>query len=146
MARVDPLSALITRRSQVQILPPLLESPGNGAFPLMTTGMVKPFASFERLVPWVESWGPSDRHPTLSAPTDIREELDTLDERHPDLVHASVRCSTCGNAFTTRSTRSEIVVDVCSSCHPAYTGIERAVARGGRIERFERRRAQSRAA
>ncbi len=106
---------------------------------------MKPLASFERLVPWVEFWGPSDR-PRHCPPTDIREELDTLDERHPDLVHASVRCSTCGNAFTTRSTRSEIVVDVCSSCHPAYTGIERAVARGGRIERFERRRAQSRAA
>jgi large subunit ribosomal protein L31 len=42
-----------------------------------------------------------------------------------------------------RSTRSELVVDVCSSCHPAYTGLERAIARGSRIERFERRRALS---
>ena len=99
---------------------------------------MRPFASFQCLVPRVDLLG--------SAPTDIREELETLDERHPDLVDASVRCSTCGNAFTIRSTRSEIVVDVCSSCHPAYTGIERAVARGGRIERFERRRAHSRAA
>jgi len=58
---------------------------------------------------------------------------------HPEQGLASVRCTSCGNSFTTRSTRSEIVVDVCSNCHPAYTGIERAVRSGGRIERFERR-------
>lgn len=61
---------------------------------------------------------------------------------HPELVHAHVRCSTCGNEFTTRSTRGEIVVDVCSSCHPAYTGVVRVAASGSRIERFERRRAR----
>jgi large subunit ribosomal protein L31 len=61
--------------------------------------------------------------------------------KHPELDLTSVRCSACGNEFTTRSTVSEMVVDVCSSCHPAYTGIERAVASGSRIERFERRRA-----
>jgi large subunit ribosomal protein L31 len=55
-----------------------------------------------------------------------------------------VRCTTCGNTFTTRSTRVEIVVEVCSNCHPAYTGIERAAASGSRIERFERRRAAAR--
>ncbi|MGB2954143.1 MAG: 50S ribosomal protein L31 [Gaiellaceae bacterium] len=59
---------------------------------------------------------------------------------HPELTLASVRCTSCGNAFTTRSTRSEMVVDVCSNCHPAYTGAERTVRTGGRIERFERRR------
>jgi large subunit ribosomal protein L31 len=37
-----------------------------------------------------------------------------------------------------------VAVEVCSECHPAYTGVERAVARGGRIERFERRRAAAR--
>ena len=63
---------------------------------------------------------------------------------HPDLKHTTVRCSACGSVFTTRSTRDEITVDVCSSCHPAYTGVERTVARGSRIERFERRRARSR--
>jgi len=64
--------------------------------------------------------------------------------QHPELALTTVRCSACGSEFDTRSTRSEIVVDVCSNCHPAYTGIERAVARGSRIERFERRRAHSR--
>jgi large subunit ribosomal protein L31 len=55
-----------------------------------------------------------------------------------------VRCGTCGNVFTTRSTRAEIAIDACPNCHPAYTGRERAVTRGTRVERFERRRARSR--
>jgi large subunit ribosomal protein L31 len=58
----------------------------------------------------------------------------------PELRLATVRCTTCGNTFTTRSTRGELVVDVCSNCHPAYTGTERTAASGSRIERFERRR------
>ena len=61
--------------------------------------------------------------------------------RHPELTMTSVRCTTCGHEFTTRSVRSELVVDVCSRCHPAYTGQERSVASGSRVERFERRRA-----
>jgi large subunit ribosomal protein L31 len=61
---------------------------------------------------------------------------------HPELKQATVRCSSCENEFTTRSIRGEIAVDVCSNCHPAYTGVERAVRdRGGRVARFERRRA-----
>ena len=63
---------------------------------------------------------------------------------HTELTFATVRCSSCGNAFTTRSTRAEVVVDVCSNCHPAYTGIERPVRSGNRVERFERRRAAAR--
>jgi large subunit ribosomal protein L31 len=63
-----------------------------------------------------------------------------LKGKHPEVFMTSVRCSACGNEFTTRSTRSELVIDVCSSCHPAYTGVERALTRGSRIERFERRR------
>jgi large subunit ribosomal protein L31 len=63
--------------------------------------------------------------------------------KHPERALASVRCSTCGTEFTLRSTRPQIVVDVCSTCHPAYTGVERATLTGSRIERFERRRARS---
>jgi large subunit ribosomal protein L31 len=54
---------------------------------------------------------------------------------HPGLTQTTVRCTSCGKAFTIRSTRSAIVVDVCSNCHPAYTGIERATRSGSRIER-----------
>jgi large subunit ribosomal protein L31 len=67
-----------------------------------------------------------------------------LKQIHPELMWTNVRCSSCGNTFATRSTRSEIVVDVCSNCHPAYTGVQRAVQAGSRIERFERRRAAAR--
>jgi large subunit ribosomal protein L31 len=65
---------------------------------------------------------------------------------HPELVMTSVRCASCGTEFTTRSSRTELVLDVCSSCHPAYTGVERDSVRGTRIERFERRRARAAAA
>jgi large subunit ribosomal protein L31 len=64
----------------------------------------------------------------------------SLKHVHPGLTPTTVRCTSCGNTFTSRSTRSEIVVDVCSNCHPAYTGVERATRSGSRIERFERRR------
>jgi large subunit ribosomal protein L31 len=69
-----------------------------------------------------------------------------MKDKHPELVVTSVRCTTCGNEFTTRSSHVELVLDVCSNCHPAYTGVEREVARGSRIERFERRRARAMAA
>jgi large subunit ribosomal protein L31 len=59
---------------------------------------------------------------------------------HPKLTTTTVTCSNCGTTFETRSTRPSIQVEVCSQCHPAYTGKERAVSRGSRIERFERRR------
>jgi large subunit ribosomal protein L31 len=73
--------------------------------------------------------------------TSFFERRDHVKGNHPELVLTTVRCSTCGNSFATRSIRSELAVDVCSSCHPAYTGVERTVTAGSRIERFERRRA-----
>jgi len=61
--------------------------------------------------------------------------------QHPETHLVDVVCSTCGTAFTLRSTAGSLAVDVCSSCHPAYTGVQHRAARGDRIERFERRRA-----
>jgi large subunit ribosomal protein L31 len=63
--------------------------------------------------------------------------------QHPELHLIEVRCSTCGTSFHTRSTADAMTVDVCSNCHPAYTGETRTVATGGRIERFNRRRARA---
>jgi large subunit ribosomal protein L31 len=60
---------------------------------------------------------------------------------HPEQQLVDVQCSSCGTSFIVRSTASAISIDVCSACHPAYTGRERAAATGGRIERFNRRRA-----
>ena len=57
---------------------------------------------------------------------------------HPDYVLANVRCS-CGNTFQTKSTKSELKVEICSQCHPFYTGKQKLVDTGGRVERFERR-------
>jgi large subunit ribosomal protein L31 len=65
---------------------------------------------------------------------------------HPTLHFTDVRCATCGTTFTTRSTRESIVVETCSSCHPAYTGETRAIVSGDRIDKFERRRALAAAA
>ena len=60
---------------------------------------------------------------------------------HPHLHLVGVRCSSCGASFEVSSTAESIAVDVCSSCHPAYTGRAQTVAAGGRVERFNRRRA-----
>ena len=57
---------------------------------------------------------------------------------HPHYTETNVRCS-CGNTFTTRSTSSDLHVELCSECHPFYTGKQKLVDTGGRIDRFERR-------
>lgn len=55
---------------------------------------------------------------------------------HPKYEETKVTC-VCGNAFTTRSTIKEIHVEICSSCHPFYTGKQMLVDTAGRIERFK---------
>ena len=55
-----------------------------------------------------------------------------------------MHCS-CGNQFYTRSTKSDLHVELCSECHPFYTGKQKLVDTGGRVERFQRRAAKHRA-
>jgi large subunit ribosomal protein L31 len=62
-------------------------------------------------------------------------------EIHPEYVLAHVRC-TCGNEFVTRSTKPELHVEICSNCHPFYTGRQKLIDTGGRVERFQRRAAR----
>ena len=57
---------------------------------------------------------------------------------HPSYVEATVTC-TCGNQFTTRSTKGDLHVEICSNCHPFDTGRQKLVDTGGRFERFKRR-------
>ena len=57
---------------------------------------------------------------------------------HPQYGEAKVVCS-CGNTFTTKSTSNEMHVELCNECHPFYTGKQKLVDTGGRVERFERR-------
>ena len=54
---------------------------------------------------------------------------------HPEYVECTVKCS-CGNTFTTRSTKSELRIDLCNKCHPFYTGQQKLVDTGGRVQRF----------
>ena len=61
--------------------------------------------------------------------------------QHPELHVVDAVCATCGTTFTVRTTAESLSVELCSNCHPAYTGHERTAAAGGRIDRFNRRRA-----
>ncbi len=54
---------------------------------------------------------------------------------HPNYVECTVRC-TCGNTWTTRATKSEMTLDLCDKCHPFYTGQQKLVDTGGRVQRF----------
>ena len=57
---------------------------------------------------------------------------------HPKYVEATVTCA-CGNTFTVGSTKPVLKVDVCSKCHPFYTGQQRILDTAGRVERFRKR-------
>jgi large subunit ribosomal protein L31 len=57
---------------------------------------------------------------------------------HPEYVETHVTCS-CGNTFTTRSVKSELHVELCNQCHPFYTGKQKLVDTGGRVERFQKK-------
>ncbi len=60
---------------------------------------------------------------------------------HPDYVETRVHCA-CGNEFRTRSTVPEMRVEICSACHPFYTGKQKIVDTAGKVERFRRRYAK----
>jgi len=56
---------------------------------------------------------------------------------HPDYMQATVSCS-CGHKFETKATQAEVHTDICSVCHPFYTGKQRLVDTAGRVERFKK--------
>lgn len=59
-------------------------------------------------------------------------------EIHPEYKKVQVRC-VCGNTFETGSVKDDIVVEICSACHPFYTGSQKILDSEGRIERFKKR-------
>ena len=67
-------------------------------------------------------------------------------DTHPEYVTTEVTC-TCGNMFTTRSTSKSGIIhsEVCSNCHPFYTGKQKILNTGGRVARFEARYAKKKA-
>lgn len=61
---------------------------------------------------------------------------------HPNYDKCTVKCA-CGNTFETKSTKSELKVDICSKCHPFFTGKQKLVDTGGRVDRFNKRYARN---
>ena len=59
-------------------------------------------------------------------------------EIHPNYGSAVIRCA-CGNVIETRSTKSEIAVDICSACHPLFTGRQKLIDTAGRIDKFQKK-------
>ncbi len=57
---------------------------------------------------------------------------------HPAYEETTIKCA-CGNEIKTRSTKKDLRVDVCSNCHPFFTGRQKLVDTGGRVERFNKR-------
>ena len=64
---------------------------------------------------------------------------------HPNYVTAQVSCA-CGATFATRSTKPVIKLEICSSCHPFYTGQQKFVDTAGRVDKFQQRAAKTQAA
>ncbi len=62
---------------------------------------------------------------------------------HPTFHEDAVMTCVCGNTFVTGSTRMELKTEICSACHPFYTGNQRIVDTGGQVERFNKRAAKS---
>ena len=62
-------------------------------------------------------------------------------EIHPEFKETSIKCA-CGSEVTVGSTKSDLTVEICSKCHPFYTGKQKLVDSAGRIERFKRKYAK----
>ncbi len=61
---------------------------------------------------------------------------------HPNYVESTVHCA-CGNSWQTHSTKPDLHVEICSNCHPFFTGQQRIVDTAGRVERFNKRFAKT---
>jgi len=57
---------------------------------------------------------------------------------HPNYNEVEVHCA-CGNDFTTKSTTKEIRLEICSECHPFFTGTQKQIERGGRADKFKKK-------
>jgi large subunit ribosomal protein L31 len=68
----------------------------------------------------------------------MTQEVALKKEIHPEYKEATVTCA-CGNVIHTRSTKQDIHVEICSSCHPFFTGKQKLVDTAGRVERFRRK-------
>ncbi len=68
----------------------------------------------------------------------LKEELVVKEGIHPDYKQTTITCA-CGEVIATGSTRENIQVEICSKCHPFFTGKQKLVDTGGRVEKFNKR-------
>ncbi len=68
----------------------------------------------------------------------LKEDLELKDKIHPQFYQATITCA-CGNSFVSGSTKKALKVDVCSKCHPYFTGVQKIVDTTGRLERFTKK-------
>jgi large subunit ribosomal protein L31 len=66
------------------------------------------------------------------------EDIEMKKEIHPEYAETQIKCA-CGNIIETRSTVKDLQIEICSSCHPFFTGKEKLVDTAGRVERFNRK-------
>ena len=122
---LDGLRPLQFTYDQVTVEPQWVISQLHTALDLAASTSVSPCEAVER------SCGDTETpvHLILAMKTDI----------HPTYAETTVRCS-CGNTFTTRSTKGgELHIELCNECHPFFTGKQKLVDSGGRVERFNKR-------
>jgi large subunit ribosomal protein L31 len=62
---------------------------------------------------------------------------------HPEVFETTVHCNSCNTTFTTHSTVREINVEICSNCHPFYTGKQKLIDTAGRVDKFKARQAEA---
>lgn len=67
-----------------------------------------------------------------------RRKFPVKQDIHPKYIDCTVNCA-CGNSFQTRATRPTISIEICSACHPFYTGKQKFVDTEGRVERFQKK-------
>jgi large subunit ribosomal protein L31 len=96
-------------------------------------------------LPWKFGWRESTTDAILRVlfrvtPVGVRSknEVDMKEGIHPKYHNVLVTCA-CGNKFETRSTKAEIRLEMCSECHPFFTGKQKLIDTAGRIERFQKR-------
>ena len=76
--------------------------------------------------------------PSLTKNPRVVEDSEMKDKIHPKYVECAVTCG-CGASWTTRATVKTLKVEICSTCHPFYTGKQKFVDTSGRVEKFNRR-------
>jgi large subunit ribosomal protein L31 len=81
----------------------------------------------------------SDKLIRLICVLKAKKEVDGMKKKiHPQYGNTTITCA-CGNTIETGSTKKDIKVEICSKCHPFYTGVQRFVDSGGRVDRFKRK-------